>query len=118
MPVVFVSGDAGLCEEVKEVSPNTMCHATMVGVGDSTISIQPEESRNIIRKKVQEALSKNLNDCLWKHPELFSLKVRYIKQQAAYRASHYPDAKLIDPKTVLFETRDYDQLMTYLLFTV
>ena len=118
VPVVFVSGDAGLCEEVKEVSPNTMCHATMVGVGDSTISIQPEESRNIIRIKVQEALSKNLNDCLWKHPELFSLKVRYIKQQAAYRASHYPDTKLIDSKTVLFETRDYDQLMTYLLFTV
>ena len=45
-----------LCEEVKDVSPNTLCHATMVGVGDSTISIQPLESRNAIRNKVKESL--------------------------------------------------------------
>ena len=42
VPLAFVSGDAGLCEEVLSVSPNTTTHATMVGVGDSTISIQPE----------------------------------------------------------------------------
>ena len=53
VPLVFVSGDAGLCEEVKDVSPNTTTHATMVGVGDSTINIQPETSRKAIREKVK-----------------------------------------------------------------
>ena len=118
VPLIFVSGDAGLCEEVKEVSPNTTTHATMVGVGDSTINIQPEESRNLIQQKVKEALSGNLKDCLWRHPESFSLEVRFIKQQLAYRASHYPGASLLNPKTVAFEVSDFDDIMRFILFTI
>ena len=118
VPIVFVSGDAGLCEEVLSVSPNTTTHATMVGVGDSTISIQPEESRVIIRKKVAGALKGNLQNCTWKHPESFLLRIRFIKQQVAYRASHYEGAKLIDAKTVQYETSEYDNIMRFILFTV
>ena len=118
VPLVFVSGDAGLCEEVQDVSPNTTIHATMVGVGDSTISIQPEESRKAIQKKVKAALSGDLKSCLWKHPNSFSLKIRYVKQQAAYRASHYTGASLVDAKTVLFESKEYDEIMRFILFTV
>ena len=80
VPLVFVSGDAGLCKEVRDVSPNTICHATMVGVGDSTISIQPEESRNAIRKKVKNSLSSDLKYCIWDHPKSFTLKIRFIKK--------------------------------------
>lgn len=118
VPLAFVSGDAGLCEEVLSVSPNTTTHATMVGVGDSTISIQPEESRVIIRKKVAEALKGNLQNCIWKHPQSFLLRIRFIKQQVAYRASHYEGAKLIDAKTVQYETSDYDNIMRFILFTI
>ncbi|MBA64625.1 MAG: amino acid amidase [Candidatus Marinimicrobia bacterium] len=118
VPLVFVSGDAGLCEEVKDVSPNTICHATMVGVGDSTISIQPLESRNTIRNKVKESLSGDLSYCIWDHPKTYTLKIRFIKQQTAYRASHYLGAELIDSKTVSFSAKDYDDIMRFILFTV
>ena len=118
VPLVFVAGDAGLCEEVKEVSPNTLCHATMVGVGDSTISIQPLESRKAIRNKVQESLSGDLDSCIWSHPKSFTLKIRFIKQQTAYRASHYPGAKLLDAKTVTYSNDNYDNIMRFILFTV
>ena len=118
VPLVFVSGDAGLCEEVQDVSPNTITHATMVGVGDSTICIQPEESRKAIQKKVKSALSGDLKSCVWKRPSSFSLKIRYVKQQAAYRASHYSGSTLVDAKTVLFETKDYDEIMRFILFAV
>ena len=118
IPLVFVSGDAGLCEEVKDVSPNTTTHATMVGVGDSTINIQPETSRKAIREKVKMALSSNLKKCIWTHPDSFSLEVRFIKQQLAYRASHYPGATLLDAKTVAFEASDFDDIMRFMLFTV
>ena len=118
VPLAFVSGDAGLCEEVLSVSPNTTTHATMVGVGDSTISIQPEDSRVIIRRKVAEALKGNLQNCIWKHPQSFLLRIRFIKQQVAYRASHYEGAKLIDAKTVQYETSDYDNIMRFILFTI
>ena len=118
VPLVFVSGDAGLCEEVKEVSPNTSCHATMVGVGDSTISIQPSESRNAIRNKVKESLAGDLSYCIWGHPKSFTLKIRFIKQQTAYRASHYVGANLLDAKTVRFSAENYDDIMRFILFTV
>ena len=118
VPLVFVSGDAGLCEEVQGISPGTTTHATMVGVGDSTISIQPEESRISIRKKISKALKGNLQVCILKHPQSFELRIRFIKQQLAYKASHYEGARLIDSKTVQYETDDYNDIMRFILFTI
>ena len=90
----------------------------MVGVGDSTINIQPKESRNMIQKKVTDSLKGDIESCIWKHPESFVLRIRYIKQQSAYRASQYNGATLIDAKTVQFDTEDYDEIMRFMLFTV
>ena len=90
----------------------------MVGVGDSTISIQPEESRNMIQKKVADTLKGDTKSCIWKHPGSFVLRIRYIKQQSAYRASQYNGATLIDAKTVQFDTDNYDEIMRFMLFTV
>ena len=118
VPIVFLSGDAGICDEVKKVSPNTKIHATMVGVGNSTISTHPEESRIAIKSKVKDALSGNLNKCIWKHPKSFTLQVRFIKQQFAYKASHYPGVSMIDPKTVYLSTSNYDEIMRFFLFNV
>ena len=118
VPVVFLSGDVGLCEEVREVSPGTATVATMVGVGDSTISIHPQDALKAIRAKVKSALSGELSNCLWVHPKSFIVHIRFNKQQLAYRASHYPGANLIDPKTIAFTTNDYDQVMQLILFVV
>jgi len=118
IPLVFLSGDAGICDEVKKVSPNTIVHATMVGIGDSTISLHPEESRVAIQKKVKESLSGKLEKCIWKHPKIFKLQVRFIKQQYAYKASHYPGVSLIAPKTVYFKASNYDEIMKFFLFNV
>ncbi len=118
VPLVFLSGDEGLCEEVLEVSPGTTTVATMVGVGDSTISIQPQESLEAIKTKVKSALSGELSNCLWDHPKSFVVHIRFNKQQLAYRASHYPGAELFDPKTIAFTTKEYDEVMQLILFVV
>ncbi|MCS5651443.1 MAG: M55 family metallopeptidase [Candidatus Marinimicrobia bacterium] len=118
VPLVFLSGDVGLCEEVLEVSPSTTTVATMVGVGDSTISIQPQESLEAIKTKVKSALSGKLSNCLWDHPKSFVVHIRFNKQQLAYRASHYPGAELFDPKTIAFTTKEYDEVMQLILFVV
>ena len=118
VPLVFLSGDAALCGEVKETNANITTHATMTGVGDSTISLQPQESIDEIRAKVKTALTGDCSKCLWKHPGSFALRVRFMKQQRAYRASHYPGASLEDPKTVAFSATDYDDVMRFMLFVV
>ena len=46
-----------------------------------------------------------------------TLKIRFIKQQTAYRASHYPGAKLLHAKTVTFSNDNYDNIMCFILFT-
>ena len=118
VPLAFLSGDVGLCEEVSKVSPNTHTHATMLGVGDSTISMNPEESRFQIKEKVTAALNRDLASCIWVLPKRFEIKIRYMKHAAAYRASHYPGAAAVDSKSVRFADRDYDNIMRFILFCV
>ena len=118
VPLVFLSGDAGICDEVKKVSPNTIVHATMVGVGNSTVSIHPDQSTNSIRSKVEKPLTGKIKKCLWKHPDHFRFQVRFIKQQNAYKASFFPGVNQLDPKTIYLETSDYDDIMKFLLFNL
>jgi D-amino peptidase len=118
VPLVFLSGDAGICDEVKKVSPNTIVHATMVGVGDSTVSIHPEQSTDSIRSKVKKVLTGDFKKCLWKHPDHFRFQVRFIKQQHAYKASFFPGVSQLDPKTIYLETSDYDDIMKFILFNI
>ncbi len=118
VPVIFVSGDKGLCEEVKTLSPQTVTHATMTGIGDSTISLQPKESITAIQKKSEESLKGDFTKCLWSHPDSFNVRIKFMKQHLAYRASHYNGALLLDPKTVEFITEDYDEVMRFVHFVV
>ena len=81
VPLVFLSGDAALCEEARETNGNITSHATMTGIGDSTISIHPEESIAAIRRGVKTALQGDLSQCTWNHPDSFEIKIRFNKHQ-------------------------------------
>ncbi len=55
VPIVFLSGDKGLCDEVKRIHPNITTVAVKEGRGNSTINIHPELSRELIEEGVREA---------------------------------------------------------------
>ena len=118
IPLAFVSGDSVICKEVKNISPNTVTHATMHGAGDSSISLQPELSIDIIRRKSEESLNGELKKCIWAYPSRFKLIIRYMKHVDAYYASQYPGAVMLTPKSVCYEDRDYDNIMRFILFCV
>ena len=118
VPLAFLSGDVGLCEEVAKVSPNTHTHATMLGVGDSTISMNPKESRVQIKEKVTASLNRNMTSCIWALPKRFEITIHYLKHAAAYRASYYPGAAVVNDKSVCFADQDYDNIMRFILFCV
>jgi len=118
LPLTFLSGDNTICKEITSICPNTITHATMTGVGDSTISLQPELSINIIKKKSEISLKSDLKKCIWAHPKRFKIIINYIKQIDAFKASQYPGAKTISSKSVSYEDKDYENIMRFILFCI
>lgn len=116
VPVVFVSGDKGLCEEVADVNPSIGTVAVKEGFGTSTISIHPDLAAESIKMGVIQALKNNLKSCLLPIPPRFALDVQYKDPARAYQFSFYPGANLADPVTVHFETDYYFEILRFLLF--
>ncbi len=116
VPAVFVSGDEGLCQEVKDHNHSIETVATIRGEGNSVISQHPALSIKMIREGVQKALKGNLSQGLLKIPETLEFSIEFKKHQDTYRAAFYPGAFMIDPLTVGFTTSDFFEVMRFNLF--
>ena len=99
-------------------STSPSLRTSLQGIGNSTISIQPDLSRLKIKKKAEKALSLDLKLCAWVHPKKFKLELKYMKHVDAYKAAQYPGAMMLSPKRVAFENKDYDNIMRFILFCV
>ena len=118
VPVVFVSGDKGLCEEAAELNPQIGTVAVKEGVGNSTISIHPELALVRIRAGMISALKGDLSKCQLTLPNHFSVSIQFKDHSKAYTYSFYPGAILKDPVTVNFETTDYYEVLRFLFFAL
>lgn len=118
VPVVFLSGDKGLCDEAKALNSNIKVVAVNKGVGGSTISISPNLSIKLIKQEVKNALMGDLEKCKIKLPEKFELELTFNQHTKAYRASFYPGMKLVSPKQTLMQTTDYYDVLRAILFLV
>lgn len=116
VPVVFVSGDQGLCAEVAELNPNIETVAVKEGIGNSTISIHPELATKRIRDGMTKALQGELANCQVSLPAHFALEIQFKEHMKARLYSFYPGAVLKNPVTVHFEHQDYFEVLRFLLF--
>jgi D-amino peptidase len=116
VPVIFVSGDKGLCEEVMELNSAISTVAVKEGVGDSTISIHPELATLRIKEGMAKAMRGDLSKCLVTLPDHFSVDIQYKAHTKARTYSFYPGAKPIDPLTVHYEHTDYYEVLRFLYF--
>ena len=115
VPVAFVSGDEALCAEVRAMGTGATTVDTMRGHGAAVQSRHPAESRERIREGVRAALSplRATPAALADH---FEVQVVRKDARDAYRRSFYPGARLIDPITIGFDTRDWFEAMRLLQF--
>ncbi|WZL71970.1 M55 family metallopeptidase [Clostridiaceae bacterium 35-E11] len=118
VPVVFVSGDEGLCDEIMECNENIHTLAVKKGIGNSTISIHNDLAAELTKKKVEEALKKDVQLCQLNLPDHFEVEIAYTKHALAYKASFYPGMEQISPNKVLFKTDDYFEVMRMISFVV
>lgn len=115
IPVVFVSGDEGICEEVRQTDKKIETFATLQGWGDSTIGLHPEVAQNGIFQGMKQAIQAK-NYQVPNLPQTFDIRITYQERNRARKASLYPGAKLLDPYTVQFETREYFDFLRFYSF--
>ena len=115
VPVAFVSGDEALCAEVQATGLGAETVDVMRGHGAATHARHPAESRERIRQGVQRALSPVRARPA---PLAGHFEVQVVRKDArdAYRRAFYPGARLVDPVTIGFETREWFEVMRLLQF--
>jgi D-amino peptidase len=116
VPVAFLSGDRGLCDEVTEFQPAIATVAVKEGIGGSTVNIHPDLATARIREGVARALKSDLDRAQIPLPDHFTLELRYRDQAKAYTFGFYPGARQIDAVTVQFEADDYFDVLRALMF--
>jgi D-amino peptidase len=118
VPVVFLSGDAGICQEAQALIPGLSTVAVMHGVGNSTVSIHPHLAVERIRAGAEAALKVDVSKCRVPMPGHFSVEMRYRNHADAYCASFFPGVRLIGPHTVGFEADDYFEVLRFFSFCI
>lgn len=121
IPVIFLSGDAALCESAKKFIPGIHTVASKTGIGGGVISKHPSVVCHEIEREFDAAVKfastpEGKRACTVKMPERFKLEVEYKEWGTAYKYSFYPGAHLADTKTVVFEADDYIDVMRFMHF--
>ena len=118
IPIAFLSGDKGICEEARRFNENIVTVAVNEGVGASSISMHPNRAIRLIEKEMGNALRRDLSQNHVELPEHFKLEVAYNDHTGAYRYSFYPGARQNSPNSIVFETDDYYEIMRATSFLV
>lgn len=116
VPVIFISGDQGICDEAKGIDPAIGTFACFKGRGNSTTSIHPELACEGIFEGVKEAMLSLDEAKPASLPESFDVQITYQERNRALHASQFPGAKLIEPYTVQFVTDDYAEFLRFYSF--
>jgi D-amino peptidase len=116
VPVVFISGDEGICSDAREYIPQIHSVSVNRGVGNSAICIHPDIAVADIREKVRLALTGDLQGCRFALAPSFTVEIEYKNHPAAYRFSFYPGASLTADCKVSFETKNWFDAMRFIHF--
>ena len=116
VPVVFVSGDAALCQSVKVYNSKIETVSTIKGIGESVWGIHPQLVLEQIQAGVTQALQHRKQIQVQPLPEYFQFEVEYKHPPLAYKYSFYPGAKLKGEQSVILETNNWFDIIRALLF--
>jgi D-amino peptidase len=118
VPVLFISGDKGICQDAKTLNANIGTAAVSEGIGPSTVSLAPERARRLIREGVTAAVRGKRAACKIALPRKFVLEIEFNDPVSAYRGSWFPGVKHAGPRLLRFETNDFFEVLRTLEFVV
>jgi D-amino peptidase len=118
VPLIFVSGDKGICEEAALLIPNIATLAVKQGIGNATINIHPHLAVENIREGVQASLQGDVSKCRLTMPEQFVVDIKYKEHAMAKKASFFPGATSTTPHAIRFESNDYFEVLRLFAFVL
>jgi len=118
VPLVFVSGDQGICEDAAALIPPITTVAVKRGAGAASINIHPHLAVEQIMERVQTALQNDVSRCRLPLPEQFAIQITYRDHAMAHRASFFPGVVLEQPHTIGFEADDYFEVLRLFSFVL
>ena len=116
VPLVFVSGDKGICDEALSFQERIWTVSVQEGIGASTVSIHPQVAIKKIEEGVEAALLKDTSPLKKKLPPAFKVKIEFRHHVSVYKASFYPGIIRLANKTIQFEYKDYFEVLRTLMF--
>lgn len=118
VPVLFLSGDDGICKMAKEMVPEITTVSTKTGCGGSTINKDPETVLEELRAQVKAALKKDPASCKVEMPDKFTYLANYKDLKKAYTMSFFPGVKAVDERTNCVESENYHDIVVAHSFIV
>jgi D-amino peptidase len=117
VPVVFLSGDEGICKEAYRLNNNIQTVAVKKGVGNSVTSMHPQLAVKKIKEGAESALRKDINKCKIELPKHFKIELSFKNHAKAFTMSFYPGIKQISSTNILFETDNYFEVLRMFMFS-
>lgn len=118
IPVVFISGDAGICQSAEKFHPSIATVSTMTAAGNSMICRHPEHVIHEIAQTVESTLQAPLLSRRVQLPDTFELELGFKDHASAYRGSFFPGVELTNSHTIRFHTSNYFEILRALQFLV
>lgn len=118
VPVIFISGDGGICRASKELIPEIVTVETKWGAGGSMINKDPDTVLEELESQVKKAVAMDFSSCRLELPEKFVYKANYKDLKKAYQMSFFPGVKALDERTNCLETENYMDIVVAHSFIV
>ena len=116
VPVVFISGDKAICEQSKNIFGNIYTLAVKEGIGDASINLHPEVSRELIKKGVKNAIENRSKIKPLKFKSPFTIEIQFKQESIANRLSYYPQAIRTGEYSVTYKNDNFYEIMRFFMF--
>jgi len=117
VPVLFVSGDQGICDWIKTKIPGVVTVPVSEGRGNASISIHPNLAVKRIRAGAEQAISAQTGG-LYPMPDNFHVEICFKDHFNATSAQHYPGCRLVNSKTVEFHSKEYMDVLKFIYWVL
>ncbi len=111
VPVVFVSGDQAVCDQVKRLFGDVESVAVKQGIGAAAICYHPEVACELIKPGVEKALRNRGNVKAYRLTPPYRLVLTLKDEKMVHNGEFYPGAKRTGDWELTFESGDLMEVM-------